>query len=87
VFNVLPREKRIAVLAALVEGNSERAVERLTGVNRITINRLALAFGEGAQRLHDRLARDLTCTQNVADELWSYVAVKEARVRPGHPEG
>jgi IS1 family transposase len=85
--NVLPREKRIAVLAALVEGNSERAVERLTGANRETVGRLALAFGEGAQRLHDRLARDLTCTQIVADEAWSFCQVKEARVRPDHPAG
>ncbi len=86
-MNVLPREKRLAVLAALVEGNSERAVERMTDVNRETIGRLAVEFGTGAQRLHDRLARDLTCTQVVADETWSYVQVKQARVRPDHPEG
>jgi len=86
-MHVLSREKRIAVLAALVEGNSERAVERMTDVNRITIGRLALAFGEGAQRLQDRIARDLTCTNIVADEAWSYVAVKEARVQPHHPAG
>lgn len=85
--NVLPKEKRLAVLAALVEGNSERAVERMTDVNRATVNRLSLSFGEGSQRLHDRLSHDLTCTQIVADETWSYVAVKQARVRPDHPEG
>ena len=85
--NVLPKEKRLAVLAALVEGNSERAVERMTDVNRATINRLSVEFGTGAQRLHDRMARDLTCTQVVADETWSYVQVKQARVRPDHPEG
>lgn len=85
--NVLPREKRIAVLAALVEGNSERAVERMCDVNRETVGRLALAFGAGAQRLHDRLARDLSCSQIIADELWGYVYAKEARVRPDHPAG
>ena len=58
-MNVLSKERRIAVLAALVEGNSERAVERMTDVNRETIGRLAVEFGTGAQRLHDRLARDL----------------------------
>ncbi|MFO0591440.1 MAG: transposase [Polyangiaceae bacterium] len=84
---MLSREKRIAVLAALVEGNSERAVERMTDVNRETVGRLALSFGLGAQRLHDRIARDLSCTQVVADETWSYVGVKEARVREDHPEG
>jgi hypothetical protein len=29
--NVLSDEKRLAVLAALVDGNSERAIERMTG--------------------------------------------------------
>jgi IS1 family transposase len=85
--NVLPREKRIAVLAALVEGNSERAVERLTGVNRETVGRLNLAFGEGAQRLHDRMARALSCVDIECDEAWSFCQVKEARVRPDHAPG
>lgn len=85
--NVLSTDKQLAVLAALVEGNSERAVERLSGVNRETVGRLALTLGEGAQRLHDRLVRDLTCTQIVADEVWSFCQVKQARVQPHHAEG
>ena len=86
-MNMLSRDKQIRAVAALCEGCSIRAVERMTDVNRATVNRLSLSFGEGAQRLHDRLSRDLTCTQIVADETWSYVGVKEARVRPDHPEG
>jgi hypothetical protein len=31
---VLPKEKQIAVIAALAEGSSIRAIERITGVNR-----------------------------------------------------
>ncbi len=85
--NVLPREKRLAVLAALVEGNSERAVERMCDVNRKTVNRLALEFGLGAQRLHDSMAFNLACEDIEADECWTYVFVKEARVRPDHPVG
>lgn len=86
-MNVLSREKRIAVLAALVEANSERAVERLTGVNRETVGKLALAFGEGAQRLQDRMARSLRCEDIECDEAWSFCQVKEARVRPDHRPG
>ena len=86
-MNVLPREKRIAVLRALVEGNSERAIERMCDVNRKTINRLAVEFGEGAQRLHDRMARALRCEEIEADECWSFCGVKEARVRPEHRAG
>jgi hypothetical protein len=38
--NILPREKQIEAVAALTEGVSVRAAERLTGVNRGTILRL-----------------------------------------------
>ncbi|MDI1481456.1 transposase [Polyangium sp. y55x31] len=78
--NVLPDEKRLRVLAALVDGNSERAVERMTGINRETVGRLALAFGQGATNLHNRLVRDLSCSLVQVDEIWSFVGKKQARV-------
>ena len=80
--NVLPAEKRLRVLAALVEGNSERAVERMTDVQQKTISRFALQLGEGSVRLHDRLVRDLPCSLIQVDEIWSYVQKKQARVMP-----
>ena len=78
-MNVLSDEKRLAVLKALVDGCSVSTASRLTDVNRRTITRLLLAFGVGAQRLHDRLVRDLTCALVQFDEIWSYVGKKEAR--------
>jgi IS1 family transposase len=80
LVNVLPRDKRIAVLRALVNGNSERSASELSDVNARTVARLAVEFGIGAARLHDKLARDLTCTDIECDEIWSYVAKKQARV-------
>ncbi len=41
-MNILPFDKQIAVIAALTEGCSIRATERLTGVHRDTIMRLAI---------------------------------------------
>ena len=79
-MNVLSDEKRIAVLAALVDGNSERAVERMTGVNRETVGKLALFFGERAGYLHNRIARNLKCSLIEIDEIWSFVKKKQARV-------
>lgn len=78
--NVLQPEKRLAVLAALVDGNSVRATERMTGVNLRTILRFGLTLGEGAQRLHNTIARDLNCPLIESDEIWSYVGKKQARV-------
>jgi IS1 family transposase len=80
--SVLSTEKRLQVLAALVDGNSERAVERMTGANARTIASLALRLGQGAQWLHNRLARDLSCSLIQDDEIWSYIGKKEARVDP-----
>jgi hypothetical protein len=79
VANVLSDEKRLAVLAALCDGNSIRAVERMTGVHRDTIMRFGIALGEGAVHLHNRLARGLSCSLITVDEIWSYVGKKEKR--------
>ncbi|XXY54563.1 hypothetical protein WME91_25870 [Sorangium sp. So ce269] len=80
--NVLPRERQLAVLAALVDGNSERAVERMTGVERKTIRRFALRVGIAAQSLHNTMARDLSCSLIESDEVWSFVKKKQSRVTP-----
>ena len=80
--SVLSTEQRLRILAALVDGNSERAVERMVDVERKTIRRFALSLGAGAQRLHDRIVRDLSCSMIQVDEIWSYVQKKQARVDP-----
>jgi hypothetical protein len=87
VSNVLPREKQLAVLAGLVEGNSERGVERYTerlglGVTRKTIGRVALTLGTAAQHLHNSMAFNLATPDIEQDEIWSYVKKKQARCSP-----
>jgi IS1 family transposase len=84
--SVLAWKQQRDVLAALVDGNSERAVERMTEVSRPTIGKLALRLGQAAQWLHNRIARDLSCSLIEDDEIWSYVGKKEARVKPGDPD-
>ncbi|KYF72347.1 hypothetical protein [Sorangium cellulosum] len=83
--NVLPAEKRVRVLAALLDGNSIRATERMTEVNHRTITRLLLALGAGAARLHDRLVRDVQCSLVQVDEIWSFVQKKQSRVTEADP--
>lgn len=73
------------VVSALTEGNSLRATERMTGVCRPAIARLLLLMGAGCQRLHDTMLRELRCDVLELDEVWGYVAKKEARVREGDP--
>ncbi|XXR71589.1 transposase [Sorangium sp. So ce388] len=83
--NVLPFEKRLRVLSALVDGNSERGVERMTGASLKTIRKFALQCGAGAQRLHDRVVRDLRCSAIQVDEIWSFIKKKQARVTENDP--
>jgi IS1 family transposase len=76
----LARDQQLRILAALVEGNSIRAIERMTGAHRDTIMRFGVTMGEGANRLHNRLMRGLSCTLVEVDEIWGFVQKKQARV-------
>src|SRR5579872_5626433 len=75
-MNILPREKQIEIIAALCEGVGQRAVSRLTGTDRKTVARLALAVGNGCTELHDRMMVGLHVQRIECDELWAYVGHK-----------
>jgi len=76
-MNQLDMTRQAQIIAALVEGNSIRSVERMTGVHRDTIMRLAVRVGEGCDRLMDQMMRDLTCNKLQLDEIWAYVGMKQ----------
>jgi len=75
--NVLPREKQIAVIAALAEGSSIRAIERMTGINRNTIMNLGVRVGQGCAKILDAKMRNLTCNYLQFDEIWGFIGKKE----------
>ena len=81
-MNILSREKQIEIVAALCEGVSIRATERLTGVHRDTIMRLGARVGAGAILVHDRLMRGLNVARIELDETWSFVGKKQRKVTP-----
>jgi IS1 family transposase len=84
-MNVLPLDKKLAVIAALVEGNSLRSISRMTGVDRNTINSLLLRTGERCERIMDSQMQNLNCRFVQCDEIWTYVQKKERRVREDDP--
>jgi IS1 family transposase len=84
-MNQLPPTQQTAVLAALVDGMSIRAIERLTGVHRDTIMRLGVRAGDACARFHDATVRDVRPALIQADELWTFVAKKQKRVLYGDP--
>lgn len=82
-MNILSFEKQVSAIAALCEGNSIRATERLVGAHRDTIMRLGVRIGQGCARLHNALMHDLQPQVVELDELWAYVGKKQARVELG----
>jgi len=83
---ILRQDKQLAVLSALVEGNSIRSIERMTGVHRDTIMRLTNRVGEGCQRLLDTRMQGLPCQHIQVDEVWTYVAKKQKKVVTNDPD-
>ena len=81
-MNALSMEKQVRVIAHLVEGNSIRSTERLTGVHRDTVMRLGVRIGEGCDRIHDKLMVNLHVNVLEVDELWAFVGKKQGHKKP-----
>jgi len=56
-MNILPQDRQVAVISALVEGCSIRTTERLTETHRDTVMRLGARIGRGCAALHDFMFR------------------------------
>jgi hypothetical protein len=78
--NVLKKDLQLQVIHLLVEGNSIRSIERLTGVQKKTVMRLLVRVGNACQALLDERMRDLPLRHIQADEIWTFVAKKEGRI-------
>ena len=81
-MNKMSAERRAAVLAALVEGNSIASTCRMYGVNKITVLRLLADAGKLAADYHDLTARELATKRVQLDEIWSFCFCKRQNVNP-----
>jgi IS1 family transposase len=77
---VLSRDGQIQILHLLVEGNSIRSIERLTGSHRDTIMRLLVAFGQKCRTFLDGRLRGLRLQHLEIDEIWTFVKRKQATI-------
>ncbi len=75
--NKLSREARAQILHLLCEGNSIRAVTRLTGASKTTVTKLLVDAGTAAAWYQDRVLRNLDCKRVQADEIWGFVGCKD----------
>jgi IS1 family transposase len=79
-MNKLDREARARILHLLCEGNSIRAVTRLTGSSKKAVSRLMVDAGQACAWYQDRVFRNLTCKRIQVDEIWAFVYAKQKNV-------
>lgn len=75
-----PIEKAKLALHMLVDGASIRGTERVTGINRNTILKLLVLFGDACRKFLDSRMRGLNLSHLQFDEQWTFVAKKQARL-------
>ncbi len=73
-------KRQIAVISALVEGNSIRATVRMTGVAKDTVIKLLARIGQACAEYQDKTLRNLPCKRIQCDEIWSFCYAKEKNV-------
>jgi transposase-like protein/IS1 family transposase len=73
----LPIDKALLCLQLLVEGNSIRSTERITGVHRDTVLSLLKTVGEKCDKLMQDKFRNLKVQNIQADEIWAFVGMKD----------
>jgi IS1 family transposase len=79
-MNRLDTKKQAQVVAALVEGNSIRATVRMTGVAKNTVAKLLLELGDVCSEYLNKALVNLPCQRVQCDEIWSFLAAKQANV-------
>ena len=79
-MNKLSTAKRATVVAALVEGCGLRATARMTGVARMTVEKLLRDLGAACAQYQDGHLRNLPCRRIQCDEIWSFVYAKQKNV-------
>jgi len=81
-MNRLSTEERVRVVKALVEGNSLRATARMTGVARMTVEKLLRDLSAACIRYQDERLRNLSCRRVQCDEIWAFIGAKQKNVTP-----
>ncbi len=79
-MNTLSKEKRMQVVAALVEGNSIRSTVRMTGVAKGTVLKLLVDLGRACGEYQRRTLVNLPCKRIQCDEIWAFCHAKAKNV-------
>ncbi len=73
----LSKDKREAILNALIEGCSINSTTRMCGVSKLTVLRLLADVGSLCLDYHDLTVKDVQSKRIQCDEIWSFVGCKQ----------
>jgi IS1 family transposase len=80
-MNRLDMNRRVLVVKALCEGMGLRATSRLTGVARMTVEKLQRELGAACATYMDRTLMNLTCKRVQCDETWAFCYAKARTIK------
>ena len=79
-MNKLAVSDRVAILKAITEGCSLRAVSRMVSVSLNTVTKLLVDAGRACAEYQHRAMRNLKCKRLQLDEIWGFVYAKDKNV-------
>lgn len=79
-MNRTSHERRVQILAALVEGNSIASTCRMVGVSKNTVLKLLTDAGSACLDFQDKEIRGITARRVQCDEVWAFVYSKAKNV-------
>lgn len=86
IMNRLSTAKRAQIVAMMTEGNSLRAITRMTGVSINTVTKLLVDLGSACEDFHNANVRGLSTTRVEADEVWTFCYARRENV-PAEKKG
>src|SRR4051794_27776888 len=79
-MNKLSTAKRAQIVSMMTEGNSLRAITRMTGASINTVTKLLVDLGTACAKFHDERVRNLTARRIEADEIWTFCYARRDNV-------
>lgn len=79
-MNKLDTKARAQILHLLCEGQSIRAISRVTGASKNTITKLLCDAGKACMTFHDANVQNVASKRIQVDEIWSFTYAKQKNV-------
>lgn len=79
-MNKLSSAQRIQIISLLCEGNSLRAITRITGISLNTVTKLLVDAGRACDAFHNETVVNVASKRVQADEIWSFCYAKQRNV-------